>query len=184
MTNNMSWRTTAIQYNSNESTRHQVHHLFYSSQLCQHNLDHLSNKIKKWSKLMHSVFEFFFGYVFSSVSVQCYRWLELRDFKSTTMTEMLSELNLRWASLTRWSATAFAGDDNVSFAKLLCRCRLRRRDATSPTSWFDITSHRPSLAKIKHSSSELRERKLISGTGIIQGLIYRSPEGIEGYSVN
>ncbi|KAL8137021.1 hypothetical protein V2J09_003022 [Rumex salicifolius] len=57
---------------------------------------------------------------------------------------------------------------------------LKRRRVYIPTSSFDITSHNPSLANTTHSSSALLVVKLISGTGITYGLIYRSPETVKG----
>lgn len=103
----------------------------------------------------------------------CLCWRFLFDFRSTTMIDMLSELFLPYAISVRLSATDCAG---VSSAIINLRRRLRRRRATSPTSSFDITSQSPSLAKIKHSSSSHLVVKVISGTGIIHGRKYRSPE--------
>lgn len=101
-------------------------------------------------------------------------WRLLFDFRSTTMMEMLSELFLPYAISVRLSATACAGEMSSVINNL--RHLLRRRRAASPTSSLVMTSQSPSLAKIKHSSSSVLVMKVISGTGIIHGLKYRSPE--------
>ncbi|RDX67562.1 hypothetical protein CR513_53545, partial [Mucuna pruriens] len=54
--------------------------------------------------------------------------------------------------------------------------RIIRRRARSHTSSFVITSHRPSLARMRHSSSFIRGRNVTSGSGIIHGFKYLSPE--------
>jgi hypothetical protein len=56
----------------------------------------------------------------------------------------------------------------------LCHSSIRLR-AASHISSFDITSQRPSLARIRHSSSFARATIVTSGTGIIYGFRYRSP---------
>ncbi|CAL5375835.1 unnamed protein product [Camellia sinensis] len=81
------------------------------------------------------------------------------------MTEMLSELFLPKAISVRLSATACAAGISSSIMHL--RRLLKRRLATSPTSSFDMTSQRPSLANIRHSSSSLLVVEEISGTGLL-----------------
>ena len=96
------------------------------------------------------------------------------------MIEILSELFLPYAISVRLSATNCAGDTCWSSLLVLFNMDLRRRlriwRATSPTSSLVITSQSPSLANIKHSSSSVLVVKVISGTGIIHGLRYLSPE--------
>ena len=88
---------------------------------------------------------------------------------------MLSELFLAKEISVRLSAMACATGISPSATAVL-RHRLRRRRTTSPTSSLDITSQRPSLARIRHSSSSVLVVKVTSGTGIIHGLRYLSPE--------
>lgn len=99
----------------------------------------------------------------------------LLAFKSITITEMLSELFLPYAISVRLLATICAGGVSLVVDNDL-RSRRRRWQATCPTSSFVITSQSPSLARTKHSSSSLLVVKLISGTGIIHGRRYLSPE--------
>lgn len=65
----------------------------------------------------------------------------------------------------------------------LCHKRIRLR-ATSHASSFDITSHRPSLARMRHSSSLARGMNISSGSGMIHGFKYRSPVNIEMCKIN
>lgn len=105
----------------------------------------------------------------------------LCGFKSTTITVMLSLLPLWRASFERNSAAAWAAGSTPSPLSVeattpffLCQSRIRLR-ATSQTSSFVRTSHNPSLAKIRHSSSFTRGTNMTSGSGIIHGFKYLSP---------
>ena len=107
----------------------------------------------------------------------------LCDLRSTTTAVMLSLLPFWRASFDKYSAAAWAAwsgespliwaDDDAS-AFFLCHNSIRLR-AASHTSSLDITSQRPSLARIRHSSSFARATIVTSGTGIIYGFRYRSP---------
>lgn len=107
----------------------------------------------------------------------------LCDLRSTTTMVMLSLLPFWRASFDKYSAAAWAAwsgespllwaDDEAS-AFFLCHSSIRLR-AASHTSSLDITSQRPSLARIRHSSSFARATIVTSGTGIIYGFRYRSP---------
>lgn len=101
---------------------------------------------------------------------------------------MLSLLPFWRASFDKHSAAAWAagsGESPLRWADdkftpfFLCHKSIRLR-ATSHTSSFDSTSQRPSLARIRHSSSFARGTIVTSGTGIIHGFRYLSPvEGIK-----
>lgn len=106
----------------------------------------------------------------------------LCGFKSTTITEILSLLPFWMASLERYSAAAWAAGSTPSPLSaseaaapfFLCHRRILLR-ATSQTSSFVITSHKPSLAKIRHSSSLARGTNITSGSDITHGLKCLSP---------
>lgn len=102
-------------------------------------------------------------------------------FKSTTITVMLSLLPFWRARLERNSAAAWAAGSipsplsNGSVTPFfLCHRSIRLR-ARSHASSFVITSHKPSLAKMRHSSSLVRGRNITSGSGMIHGFKYLSP---------
>jgi hypothetical protein len=108
-----------------------------------------------------------------------------RRFRSITMTVILSSLPLDRASLTRHSAAACeAGSLSLivglppspkhvpSF--LLCHRRICKRAALHASS-FEMTSHSPSLARIRQSSPFVRGTTLTSGFGMINGFMYLSP---------
>lgn len=114
----------------------------------------------------------------------------LCDLRSITMTVILSLLPFCKASLERYSAAACeAGSgpnplwEGSETAFFLCQRRSRRR-AASQTSSFDRTSHKPSLARMMHSSSFVREMILTSGSGMIHGLRYLSPVWNEEVAVS
>lgn len=111
---------------------------------------------------------------FSFFNFHCLGWRFLLGFKSTTIIDILSELFRPIAISVRLSATTWAAE-TPSAIKYLRRLLSTNR-AISPASSLLITSHNPSLASIKHSSSLFLVMKVISGTGIIHGLKYRSPE--------
>lgn len=103
-------------------------------------------------------------------------------FKSTTITVMLSLLPFWSARFDRNSAAACAAgsipsplSEGSSKPFFLYQRSIRFR-ARSHTSSFVITSHRPSLARMRHSSSFARGRNRTSGSGIIHGFKYLSPE--------
>ncbi|KAF7817361.1 17.3 kDa class II heat shock protein-like [Senna tora] len=100
----------------------------------------------------------------------------------TTYEVMLSLLPFCIARFDRYSAAACAAGSAscpLSEAKatpfFLCHRSIRLR-AKSHASSFVITSHRPSLARMRHSSSFVRGRNITSGSGIIHGFKYLSPE--------
>lgn len=102
-------------------------------------------------------------------------------FKSITMTVMLSLLPFWRARFERYSAAACAAgsipaplSDGGVTPFFLCQSRIRLR-ARSHTSSFVITSHKPSLARMRHSSSFARGRNITSGSGMIHGFKYLSP---------
>lgn len=66
------------------------------------------------------------------------------------------------------------GDDEEKTPFFLCQRRILLR-AMSQASSFNITSQRPSLAKMRHSSSLVRGTIVTSGSGIIDGFKYLSP---------
>lgn len=107
-----------------------------------------------------------------------FRW----GFRSTTITVMLSLLPFWRARFERNSAAACAAGSLVSPLSegssemfFLYQRSIRFR-ARSQTSSFVITSHRPSLARMRHSSSFARGMNWTSGSGIIHGFKYLSPE--------
>lgn len=109
-------------------------------------------------------------------------------FKSTTITEILSLLPFLIAMFDRYSAAACAAGStpwplsvNGLLPFLLCQIKICFR-ASSHTSSFDITSHRPSLAKTRHSSSLALGTNITSGSGIIHGFKYLSPDKCNGTS--
>lgn len=103
-------------------------------------------------------------------------------FKSTTITVMLSLLPFWRARFESNSAAAWAAGSIPSplssvsgvMPFFLCQRSIRLR-ARSHTSSFDITSHKPSLAKMRHSSSFVRGINITSGSGMIHGFKYLSP---------
>lgn len=113
---------------------------------------------------------------FNFKTFHCLSCRFLLGFRSTTITEMLSELFFRYASSARCSAVACAADKEFPSSSVERRWRLSTLRATSPASSLVITSQSPSLATIKHSSFSVLVIKVTSGTGIIQGLRYLSPE--------
>lgn len=107
-------------------------------------------------------------------------------FRSTTMTVMLSRLPFWRALFERYSAAAWAagsvgpgarsdGSEARLPAFFLCHMTILLR-ARSQASSLLITSHRPSLASTRHSSSFALGMNMTSGSGIIQGFRYLSPE--------
>lgn len=105
-------------------------------------------------------------------------------FRSTTIIEMLSLLPLWRARFARYSAASCAAGSTpwplfVNGLDPFFLCHIRRRfRATSHTSSFDNTSHNPSLATTRHSSSLARGMNMTSGSGMIDGFKYRSPEQV------
>lgn len=101
---------------------------------------------------------------------QCLYWcLLFRDFRSTTIIEMLSSLYSASAQQRRLSAAEWAGGSELSLSRAFLRSSLSELRATFTTCSLDRTSHKPSLAKIRHSSSSLLVVKVTSGSEIIHG---------------
>ena len=99
------------------------------------------------------------------------------------MTVILSLLPFLRASLTRYAAAACeAGSLIVGSPPSLkhvpsffsCHRRIFRRAALHASS-FEMTSHSPSLARIRQSSPFVRGTTLTSGFGMINGFMYLSP---------
>ena len=94
---------------------------------------------------------------------------------------MLSLLPFWRARFERYSAAACAAGSIPSplsagsvMPLFLCQRSIRLR-ARSHTSLFVMTSHRPSLARMRQSSSFARGRNITSGSGMIHGFKYLSP---------
>lgn len=117
-----------------------------------------------------------------------YLWrIYLRDqllFRSTTITLMLSELLRPRARRVSSAAAEALRDGNNAAAAPSSSCirgeagglpSRRHSLAISQAKSFDRTSHSPSLARIKHSSSGSRFVKVMSGSGITIGFRYLSP---------
>lgn len=110
----------------------------------------------------------------------------LIPFKSTTTTLILSLLPFCKAIFDKYSAADIAAGSfpsplfsagskaSPAIAFFLCHNNIRFR-AKSHTSSFVITSHRPSLAKMRQSSSLTRRTEVTSGSGITDGFRYLSP---------
>jgi len=116
------------------------------------------------------------GYLFYSFFLS-FLW----GFKSITMTEMLSLVPLWRASLDRYSAAYWAAGsgpwpccDDELLPFFLCQRRILLL-AKSQASSFVITSHNPSLARMRHSSFLSLWIHFTSGSGITHGFKYLSP---------
>ncbi|CAA6660908.1 unnamed protein product [Spirodela intermedia] len=97
---------------------------------------------------------------------------------------MLSSLPFWWASRARYSAAAWAAGSAPLYLSVeavavapffLCQARILLRAAVQASSLV-MTSHRPSVARMRQSSSFVRWTPLTSGSGITHGFRYLSPE--------
>lgn len=125
--------------------------------------------VPKWPKLFWT-----FYHHISAAAFCCILLLSL--FRSTTITETLSVLVRRAFSMTP-SATYCAGLTDPLAAVANClRSSLSILRAIPITSSLDMTSHKPSLARIKHSSLSVRVEKVTSGYEISHGFRSWSPK--------